>query len=570
MSKRLFAAVLLLFCFLAPVCLQAENFSVSVQTTAVSASGVQKSSLENAAAAAEHGVVSPQKNVPQKKNPFVGSFWALVPPLVAIILALVTKEVYSSLFAGVVLGGLFTAEFSLLAAADCVVSKGLIEAVKSTAGIFIFLVILGMLVSLINKTGGAAAFGKWALKRIKSRTGAILATFFLGILIFIDDYFNCLTVGNVMLPVADSQKISRAKLAYIVDATAAPVCMIAPISSWAAAVTQYAAGSGKSGLELFICAIPFNFYSLLTLLFIVLITVLHIDFGPMARHEKNAIEKGDLFSGAEKVDSEVRIGSGKGQVFDMILPVIMLILCSVGALLYAGGILTNGNFIAAFGNTDASLGLPLGALPVLCLTIFYLLCRKVITFKEAAACIPQGFNAMVPAVLILTLATALKNMTTLLEAKEFIALMIGGSAEDLFRFLPAVIFVAAIGLSFSTGTAWGTFGILIPIVVGIFPASSPLFSIGISACLAGAVCGDHCSPISDTTIMSSAGTCCDHISHVTTQLPYALTVAAFSFGGFLFAGFVPHWFIVFPILALLMIVFLLFIKFFILLRCKVV
>ena len=491
------------------------------------------------------------------------TFWALVPPLVAIILALVTKEVYSSLLAGVVLGGLFYAQFSPLAADDCVVSKGLTEAVKSTAGIFIFLVILGILVSLINKTGGAAAFGKWALKRIKSRKGAIFATFFLGILIFIDDYFNCLTVGNVMLPVADSKKISRAKLAYIVDATAAPVCMIAPISSWAAAVTQYAAGSGKSGLELFICAIPFNFYSLLTLLFIFLITVLHVDFGPMARHEKNAIEKGDLFSGAEYVDSNIHIESGKGQVFDMILPVIMLILCSVGALLYAGGILTNGNLIAAFGNTDASLGLPLGALPVLCLTIFYLLCRKVITFKEATACIPQGFNAMVPAILILSLATALKNMTALLEAKEFLALMIGGSAEELFRFLPAVIFLAAIGLSFSTGTAWGTFGILIPIIVGIFPASSPLFTIGISACLAGAVCGDHCSPISDTTIMSSAGTGCDHISHVSTQLPYAVTVAVFSFGGFLFAGFVPNWFIVFPVIALLMTGFLLFVRIFV-------
>ncbi len=496
-----------------------------------------------------------------QKNPFTGTFWALVPPLVAIVLALVTKEVYSSLFAGILLGGLFVSNFSLFEAADCLVSKGLIEAVKSTSGIFIFLAILGILVVLINRTGSAAAFGKWAMTRVKSRCGVILVTFFLGILIFIDDYFNCLTVGNVMRPVADAKKISRAKLAFVVDATAAPICMIAPVSSWAAAVSQYASGQGRSGFELFICAIPFNFYSLLTLCFIILLTFFRIDYGPMAYYERIAAESEDISA----VDSESRSSddvSEKGRMADMIIPVVLLIVFSLGALLYAGGILKNHNFIESFGNTDASFGLPLGALPVLILTMLYFVYRKVLTFKEVADCIPQGINTMVPAILILTLATALKNMTTQLQAMEFIARTIDGSAANFVNFLPAVIFLVAVGLSFSTGTAWGTFGILIPIVIGIFPSDNPLFIIGISACLAGAVCGDHCSPISDTTIMSSAGSGCDHIVHVSTQLPYALTIAAFSFLGFVLAGFVQNWFVVFPILVFSMACLLLLFKFF--------
>ncbi|MBE6393946.1 MAG: Na+/H+ antiporter NhaC family protein [Lentisphaerae bacterium] len=496
-----------------------------------------------------------------QKNPFTGTFWALVPPLVAIVLALVTKEVYSSLFAGILLGGLFVSNFSLFEAADCLVSKGLIEAVKSTSGIFIFLAVLGILVVLINRTGSAAAFGKWAMTRVKSRCGVILVTFFLGILIFIDDYFNCLTVGNVMRPVSDAKKISRAKLAFVVDATAAPICMIAPVSSWAAAVSQYASGQGRSGFELFVCAIPFNFYSLLTLCFIILLTFFRIDYGPMAYYERIAAESEDISA----VDSESRSSddvSEKGRMSDMIIPVVLLIVFCLGALLYAGGILKNHNFIESFGKTDASFGLPLGALPVLILTMLYFVYRKVLTFKEVADCIPQGVNTMVPAILILTLATALKNMTTQLQAMEFIARTIDGSAASCVNFLPAVIFLVAVGLSFSTGTAWGTFGILIPIIIGIFPSDNPLFIIGISACLAGAVCGDHCSPISDTTIMSSAGSGCKHIIHVSTQLPYALTVAAFSFLGFVLCGFIQNWFVVFPILVFSMGCLLLLFKFF--------
>lgn len=494
---------------------------------------------------------------------FTGTFWALLPPLVAIALALITKEVFFSLFAGIVLGGLFAGNFSSLKTMDLIVNKGLIDAVKGTAGIFIFLVILGVIVALINNTGAASAFGNWAKEHVKSRRGALFSTYFLGILIFIDDYFNCLTVGNVMMPVTDAKRISRAKLAYIIDATAAPICMIAPISSWAAAVSQYADGANCSGLELFIRAIPYNFYSLLTLLFIVVIIVLKLDYGPMALHEKNALEKGDLFTSGmpechlEQQDSK----NGKGRVFDMLIPLFFLIILSVFALVYTGGYFNNKSFIQAFSDTDASVALPWGALLVLVLTILYLCCgRRVISFKVAMECVPKGFIAMVPAILILTLATALKNMTTLLKADVYISTQVGAAAGALSLFLPAVIFLIAGLLAFSTGTAWGTFGILIPIVVGIFPAGNDLLYIGISACLAGSVLGDHCSPISDTTIMSSAGAQCRHLSHVSTQLPYVLTVAVFSFIGFILAGLIRNWYIVFPVTAVLMIVFLVFFK----------
>jgi len=484
-----------------------------------------------------------------------------VPPLLAIVLALLTKEVYSSLFIGIVLGGCFAADFKALGVVDSVVKNGLISAVQDTSGVFIFLVILGIMVALINRTGAAAAFGDWAKKHVKSRVGALLATFLLGVLIFIDDYFNCLTVGSVMKPVTDAKRISRAKLAYIIDATAAPVCMIAPVSSWAAAVSQYAEGTEYSGLEMFVRAIPYNFYSLLTLLFIIMITVMKVDFGPMAKFEKLAIANGDLFGGNEAIESGEDISGGKGKIVDMVLPVLTLVAISIFALVYVGGIFEGKNFVQAFSDTDATVALPWGALIALVITVIYLTGRKVITGKEAMEAVPKGFCAMVPAILILTLATALKNMTGLLEAKEFIGTAMGQSASSLAQFLPAVIFVVATLLAFSTGTSWGTFGILIPIVVSIFPADSPLLFIGMSACLAGAVCGDHCSPISDTTIMSSAGAECNHIDHVSTQLPYVTLVAVISFGGFLLAGVIRNWFAVFPLTVLVMLAVLLVIKF---------
>lgn len=497
------------------------------------------------------------------ESAFNATFWALVPPLVAIVLALITKEVFFSLFTGIVLGGLFAGNFSLLNSVDTIVKNGLIEAVQGTAGVFIFLVVLGIIVALINKTGAAAAFENWAKQHVKSRTGAMLATFFLGVLIFIDDYFNCLTVGNVMMPVTDVKKISRAKLAYIIDATAAPICMIAPISSWAAAVSQYAEGTNVSGLELFIRAIPYNFYSLLTLIFIIIIILLKLDYGPMALHEKNAMEKGDLFTDGEPECNleQKEDQNSKGKICDMLVPLFLLIGISVFSLVYVGGYFEGKSFVQAFSDTDASVGLPWGAIVVLILTILYLCCRRVISFKTAMECVPKGFIAMVPAILILTLATALKNMTQLLDADAYITTHVGASAESFTVFLPAVIFLIACGLAFSTGTAWGTFGILIPIVIGILPAENELLYIEISACLAGAVCGDHCSPISDTTIMSSAGAQCRHLSHVSTQLPYALSVAAFSFIGFLLSGMIRSWYIVFPLTTLIMLCFLLFIKF---------
>jgi len=474
-----------------------------------------------------------------------GTFWSLVPPVIAIGLALITKEVYSSLFVGILVGGMFAANFSLLKTFDNVVNNGLIAAVSDTAGIFIFLVVLGAIVALVNKAGGSAAFGKWAKQNIKSRTGAMLATFVLGVLIFIDDYFNCLTVGSVMRPVTDSHKISRAKLSYIIDATAAPICMIAPISSWAAAVSEFAPEG--QGLSLFIQAIPYNFYSLLTLVFIIALAVMKFDYGPMALHEKNAIERGDLYTCGDKAESEQVIPSSKGKVIDLVLPILVLIAVCVFALVYVGGILSGSNFVDAFANTDATIGLPLGGLVALIITIIYMVARRVMSFKEAMDCIPKGFVAMVPAITILTLATSLKNMTGLLGADTYVATLMEGAATGLANFLPAIIFLVACFLSFSTGTSWGTFGILIPIVVAIFPVGSANLIIGMSACLAGAVCGDHCSPISDTTIMSSAGGECNHINHVATQMPYSISVAAISFVMYLIAAFVKSAYILLPL-----------------------
>ena len=495
-------------------------------------------------------------------NPLFGSAWALVPPVVAIVLALITKEVYSSLFCGILVGAMMNAQFSVVATVD-VINTGLIDAVVGTAGIFIFLAVLGALIVLINKSGGSAAFGRWAQTHIKSRIGAQICTFVLGVLIFIDDYFNCLTVGSVMRPVTDTHKISRAKLAYLIDATAAPICMIAPISSWAAAVADYtgnvtnAAGESISSLALFCRAIPYNFYSLLTFVFIIAITLMKFDYGPMKKHEINAAN-GDLFTtgGLVMGEEESIGGSEKGTILDLILPIGTLIVVSVLTLLYVGGFFTPGelmgDFVGAFGNTDATVGLPMGGIVVLALTIVYMVARRLISFKEAMTCIPKGFNAMVPAILILTMATALKNMTGMLGSDVFVESALAG-ADALYSFLPAIIFVVACFISFSTGTSWGTFGILIPIVLSVFPAGSELAIIGMSACLAGSVCGDHCSPISDTTIMSSAGAQCEHVNHVSTQLPYALTVAAVSFVAYLITGFVQSWGIMLPVAAIMMV-----------------
>ena len=479
-------------------------------------------------------------------NLVIGSIWAFLPPIIAIGLALITKEVYSSLFAGIVAGGILAANFSFAGSIDTVISDGLISAVSDSAGIFIFLVILGVIVALINKAGGSAAFGRWAKTHIKTRAGAMFATFILGILIFVDDYFNCLTVGSVMRPVTDSKKVSRAKLAYLIDATAAPICMIAPISSWAAAVSSYAP-EGK-GISLFISAIPYNFYSLLTLVFVLGLIFMNVDYGPMKLHEINAVENGDLYTSGDKNEVADVDPCEKGRVIDLILPIVALIVSCVFGLIYVGGFFENGyNFINAFADTDATVGLPWGGAIALVLIVVYLLCRRLVSFKDAMSCVPQGFIAMVPAILILTFATALKNITSLMGAKYFIAYLMNGQAAALGMLLPAIIFLVACVLSFATGTSWGTFGILIPIVVAIFPEGSELLIIGMSACLAGAVCGDHCSPISDTTIMSSAGGQCNHINHVSTQLPYAITVAAISFVMFLISGFVQNIFICLPL-----------------------
>ena len=492
------------------------------------------------------------------------TLWALLPPVIAICLALITKEVYSSLFVGIVVGGLLATSFNGLHTVGAVVSDGFISAVSGNAGIFIFLVLLGAMVALINKAGGSAAFGDWASKHIKTKIGASIATFLFGILIFIDDYFNCLTVGSVMRPVTDKTKMSRAKLAYLIDATAAPVCMIAPISSWAAAVSSYAP-EGVNGITLFCSAIPFNFYSLMTFVFIISLTLMKFDYGPMKLHEANAL-KGDLFTSGEiKADDEAEsVEKGKGKVIDLVLPIIILIGISVFSLVYVGRCMGEEwvfaasqydgslGFIDAFANTDATVGLPWGGFIALVVTIIYLIARRVISFKEAMECIPKGFIAMVPALLILTMATTLKNMTNLLDASGFVESAMA-NAGALHNFLPAIIFLVACFIAFSTGTSWGTFGILIPIVLAVFPVGSTLGTIGMSACLAGAVCGDHCSPISDTTIMSSAGARCDHLNHVSTQIPYAVTVAGISFVGYIMAGFLPEQYalITLPVLVVL-------------------
>ena len=493
----------------------------------------------------------------------VGTLWSLFPPVVAIGLALITKEVYSSLFVGILAGGLLASKFNVVHTVDSVVTTGFIDAVKGQAGIFAFLVFLGIIVALLNKAGGSRAFGEWASKHVKTKVGASLATFVFGVLIFIDDYFNCLTVGSVMRPVTDKHKISRSKLAYIIDATAAPICMIAPISSWAAAVTSVV--GEENGLAYFVRAIPYNFYSLLTIVMVITISLIKLDYGPMARHERNAIA-GDLFSEGDLVDGQDEEVSPKGRVIDLILPVLALIVSCVIGMIYTGGFFDaeSGaymNLATAFANSDASAGLSWGALIATILTVLYLVGRRVITFKTAMNAIPKGFCAMVPAIIILVFAWTLGGITrSMLGADIFVKLAIGGAAGYLQALLPAVIFLIAFGLAFATGTSWGTFGILLPIVITVFSGAGEILIISMSACLAGAVCGDHCSPISDTTIMASAGAQCNHVNHVSTQLPYALTVAGVSTVSYVLAGFIQNWLIVLPIAIVLMIGTLLVIK----------
>ena len=498
------------------------------------------------------------------KPEMYATFWALVPPIVAIGLALITKEVYSSLFVGILVGAMFYSGFSFEGTMLHIFQGGLIAQLSDeyNVGILIFLVILGAMVCLMNKAGGSAAFGQWAGKHIKTRVGAQLATIALGVLIFIDDYFNCLTVGSVMRPVTDKHKVSRAKLAYLIDATAAPVCIIAPISSWAAAVTGFV--EGEDGFSLFLRAIPYNFYALLTILMMILISVMKVDFGPMAVHERNA-KKGDLFTTSNRpyadAEKNENVIAPKGKVIDLLIPILSLIVCCVIGMLYTGGFFSGVDFVTAFSQSDASLGLCMGSFFGLVITVVLYVVRHVMSFNECMGCIPQGFKAMVPAILILTFAWTLKGMTDSLGAAEFVAEVVKNSAKGMMNLLPAVIFLVGCALAFATGTSWGTFGILIPIVVEAFQNTNPtLMTISISACMAGAVCGDHCSPISDTTIMASAGAQSDHVNHVSTQLPYALFIAVISCITYIIAGFTQSAWISLPAGIVMTVVFLIFMK----------
>ena len=494
----------------------------------------------------------------------VGSLWSLLPPIVAIGLALITKEVYSSLFVGILTGGIVysaasSSGFSGMFTA--IVQDGLIANLSDgyNVGILIFLVVLGIIVVLMNKVGGSRAYGEWAAKHIKSRVGASIATFFLGVLIFVDDYFNCLTVGSVMRPITDKHNISRSKLAYLIDSTAAPICIIAPISSWAAAVSGTV--EGVNGIRLFISTIPYNLYALLTLIMVVFISLTSIDYGLMKMHENNA-RKGDLFTVRNKVydDDEAPVTS-KGKVIDLILPVVVLIVLCIMGMIYTGGFFSGVDFVTAFADCDAAYGLSLGSIGALLIIIAYFLCRRVLTFTDCMDSVALGFKQMVPAILILTFAWTLKTMTNLLDAGSFVSGIVE-SATAIQILMPLILFIVAMGLSFATGTSWGTFGILIPIVTSVFENElvnvtstgeiPAMVIICISACLAGAVCGDHCSPISDTTIMASTGAQCDHVNHVSTQLPYALTVAAVSAVGYLISGFIQNVFVVLGVSVVLM------------------
>lgn len=502
----------------------------------------------------------------------VGSLWALLPPVIAIGLALITKEVYSSLFIGILTGGIIYAIASgtgFEGMFNTVVQDGFIANLADAynVGILIFLVVLGVIVVLMNKAGGSRAYGEWAAQHIHSRKGAMLSTFLLGVLIFVDDYFNCLTVGSVMRPVTDKHKVSRSKLAYLIDATAAPVCIIAPISSWAAAVSGTV--EGVNGISLFISTIPYNLYALLTIMMVIFISITDLDFGPMKQHEDNA-KNGDLFTTRNKVyEEDDKPLHSKGKVIDLILPVIILIIMCVAGMIYTGGFFSGTDFVNAFAECDAALGLSIGSIGALILIIIYYLLRGVLKFTECMDSIAAGFKQMVPAILILTFAWALKAMTNQLEASTYVSALVE-SATALTILLPLILFAVAVGLAFATGTSWGTFGILIPIVTGVFSSElaavtetgeiPQMVIVCISACLAGAVCGDHCSPISDTTIMASTGAQCDHVNHVSTQLPYALTVAGVCAVGYLLAGFIQNVFVVLGVSLVLMAVTLAVIK----------
>ena len=474
-----------------------------------------------------------------------GTFWALMPPIIAIVMALITKEVYSSMLIGILAGALCAAGFSPVGTLNLIIVDGFSASVSALAGNFCFLIFLGSLICLIEGSGGSKAFGSWTVRRVRSRGGVQAATFGLGLLIFIDDYFNCLTVGSVMRPATDKRRISRAKLAYLVDATAAPVCMIAPISSWAAAVAGVAEdlGTGITGTQLFIRAIPYNFYSLLTFVFIIALIVMKADFGKMRAAEEKALSSSMEVKGSEDAEKE----NERGRTIDLVLPMLVLIAAVFFSMLYAGGYYGStpwinsanaGNLIDALGDTDAFIALPMGTFVALVFTCVYYALRRLLPFKAMVFSLPEGFRVMIPSILILTLAMALKTVTSALGANVFIERIMSGVSSGLTSLLPAVIFLAAVGFSFATGTSWGSFGILIPIVTAVFSVDDPLLIIGVSACLAGSICGDHCSPISDTTIMASAGAQVDHVEHVTTQLPYALTVAAICFVVYVLAGFV--------------------------------
>ena len=491
------------------------------------------------------------------------TIWALLPPLVAIILALITKEVYSSLFVGIVVGALLYSGFKFEGTVTQIFEGGIIKVLSDSynVGILIFLVILGSVVCMMNKAGGSAAFGRWASKKIHTRVGAELAAIVLGILIFIDDYFNCLTVGSVMRPVTDRHHVSRAKFAYLIDATAAPVCIIAPISSWAAAVSGFV--EGQDGLAIFVKTIPYNFYAILTIVMMVGMVLMKTEFGAMRTHEINALN-GDLYTTSARpyenaTDDETP--NPRGKVIDLVIPIVMLVICCVISMIYTGGFFSGTDFVTAFSQSDASTGLAMGSAFGLVFAIIFYMIRRVINFRDCMACIPDGFKAMVPAIMILTFAWTLKAMTDSLGAAVFVEEAMRSVAGGIEVILPAIIFLVGCGLAFATGTSWGTFGILIPIVVAVFEKSSPeMMIISMSACMAGAVCGDHCSPISDTTIMASAGSQCDHVTHVSTQLPYAIVAAAVSFVTYIVAGFVKTAWIALPVGIVLMLVVLFVIK----------
>ena len=488
----------------------------------------------------------------------VGTFFSLLPPIIAITLALITKEVYSSLFIGILTGGVLYAGFSFSGVMKHVFVDGMVAQISDAwnVGILVFLVILGTMVIMMNRAGGSAAFGRWSQKHVKTKVGAQIATVFLGILIFIDDYFNCLTVGSVMRPVTDSHGISRSKLAYLIDATAAPICIIAPISSWAAAVTGFV--DGVNGLELFVRAIPYNFYAILTIVMMFTLALGKFDYGPMARAEKMIKQPENSAPSAQEAEG----ANPKGRLIHLVLPIVLLIVCCVIGMIYTGGFFEGANFVDAFSNSDASVGLMYGSAVALVLTVIFYMATGVLSFKQCMQALPDGFKSMVPAILILVFAWTLKAMTDSLGAGQYVAGLVNKSAGSLLNFLPAIIFLVACFQSFATGTSWGTFGILIPIVVTVFSGNmqNELMIISISACMAGAVCGDHCSPISDTTIMASAGAQCEHIEHVSTQLPYVLTVTAVSFVCYIMAGFVRSWYICLPVSMAAMIAVLLVIR----------